>query len=1123
MTERTDATHSRVDAGAVRDAAARHRVLADLDASLLVEAAAGTGKTSLLAARVTMLLMRGVDPYAIAAITFTEAAASELAQRVHTYVAELLGGTIPLPLWTALPDGLGEVERAHLRAAAGRLDGLATATIHGFCQVILSSYAVEADIDPGAEVIDAELADALFGQVFDAWLTRRLSGTAAANDPVLLLTRADPLGVVELLREVAAMRRRHPTARVPAADIAARPDLDLADAIDTLKRWYASVPDVAGATAFIEEMEAVGLHFAGCFAGPLGFDRLWQLAHPESSPRMVRGGFALRRPNIGAQWLKATGAETGTALGVVFLEGFDRIDAAYREVLAALSLAIAGQLSDELDGLLADYAAAKRAAAVFDFDDLLLLAVDLLRGHPAVRAALAERFRHLLVDEFQDTDLVQCDIIFRIAGRDHAQRWQDVPQRPGGLFLVGDPKQSLFLFRGAAIESYNAAKAVIAANFPENILDVTSNFRTIEPILTHVNNCFETALEAPGQPGYVALGATRKDPVHDLPCTARIPVELSNQPRLREIREAEADAVAKICARLVGGLDLKQADGSTRKVRPGDIALLAPVGVDLWIYERALQQCKLPFASKAGKGFYRRQEVQDLVCLTRLLADPDDTLALGAFLRGPLAGFTDEALLDAALALPRGDDVPSLLSLRTPAEDIADPDLRRLIETLRALRARAFRTTPAQLLTEAAERLSIRAILARREPRRASAANANVDVFLQRANAYAVRGLRRFAQDMSEAWRSERRVDEGRVDAEGEAIDIVSIHSAKGLEWPIVILVNMASSPRGSGPIVHRATDDTLHWTVGGVASPTLAEALRLQADELARERARLLYVGCTRARDLLILPQVAGSSPDAYSRAVDLDFAALPLLDLGSIGGARAAPYRGPANGQDAELFAVEAARIAAASVPIEWLRPSCHDGDRSEWEDVDADDGDAAGLAAAPAIDGAGRLRGLLMHKLIEEILGDALPDDLAAVATRAEILLGDLAAAANGGALPDPAEVAATAIAALALPDIMALRPSLVPEMPVYATVDEGGGPMPLAGRIDALVVEDGVVTAVIDWKSDVAPGDAERHAHVEQLRLYLAATGTSKGALVYASLGAVRWVYAPDARPPDAGTA
>lgn len=1097
----------------IPDAAARVRALTDLDSTLLVEAGAGTGKTSLLAARVTSLLMHGRAPSEIAAITFTEAAASELGERVHAYVSALLAGETPEPMKDVLSAGIGTEQLAQLRCAAERLDGLTATTIHGFCQILLADFAVEADIDPGAQVIDEEQAKAMFERVFDAWLTRRLSAPGLEEDPILLLTREDPRGVVQLFREIATERRRHRTARAPHPDFAGRPDLELSDAVASLKRWSLSAPQDQFITRLVDELQVLGFQFTDCFAAPPDFAQLWRLAHPERSPRMIREGYELIRPRTEHIWRKVAGIDEAPLLEAAFQAEFERVDRAYRQLLAVIASAITARLSQELDEVLADYAGAKRAAAVLDFDDLLEVAIAMLRAHPTVRAAISRRFKFLLVDEFQDTDPVQCDIIFRVGGGRHADRWQDIPIREGALFLVGDPKQSLFLFRGAAIASYEAAKAVIAEQFPGNTLQVTSNFRTVDEILDHVNQCFEAPLSEQGQPGYVALDATRRTKRHHLPCAARLTLTLPNDPRMAEIRDAEAAAVADVCARLIGGLDLKEADGSARKVHPGDIGLLAPAGTELWRYERALQERRLPYASKAGRGFFRRQEVQDLIALTRALADPHDTLALGAFLRGPLVGMTDEALLDATASLPQNDGPRPRLSLWTPIEQIADPALREVFEILQGLRRRARFTTPSQLLIEAVERLAIRVVLTRRDPRRASAANANVDLFLQRAAAYSVRGLRRFAQDMTAAWSSGEPAAEGRVDAEGEAIDIVSIHSAKGLEWPIVIVINMASSPPARQRIVHRAEDDSLHWTVGGVASPALALAMTAEAQDLARERARLLYVACTRAKDLLILPRVTSASLTSYARAVDLDYDKLAELDLSGVSGAPSRPNRGPDNTQDHSLFAEQASSIVAASHPILWLRPSAHDEEKrgpEEWGEV----GDYEVLDSGE-IAGAGRSRGLLLHKLLEELLGDALEENLSAVEARARLLLPELVSGALvEEALPDASEVARTALAALALPDIAALRPHLVPEVPIYSMVAGGEDIMPLAGRADALAVHDGRITAVIDWKSDIAPGDQQRRAHVEQLRLYLAATVAPRGALVYATLGQVRWVEAPD---------
>src|SRR5262249_41199718 len=148
----------------------------------------------------------------------------------------------------------------------------------------------------------------------------------------------------------------------------------------------------------------------------------------------------------------------------------------------------------------------------------------LVRGNDSVRRALGERYLHILVDEFQDTDPVQAEILFLIAATELTPRWQECILRPGSLFLVGDPKQAGYGFRGAAIESYKDARLAIERHWPENVLQVTANFRSRPGVLAQVNRCFAQPLSDAGQPGYVALSPTLPDPEHHLPCVARITV-----------------------------------------------------------------------------------------------------------------------------------------------------------------------------------------------------------------------------------------------------------------------------------------------------------------------------------------------------------------------------------------------------------------------------------------------------------------------------------------------------------------------------------------------------------------------------------------------------------------------
>src|SRR5690348_5782451 len=201
----------------------RHRALTDLDATLLIEAAAGTGKTSLLAGRVVCLLAAGVPPRAIAAITFTEFAAGELRERITRYLDAVAAGRVPEELRLAFPRGPTMAQSKALRAAREHVDELTCTTIHGFCHVLLRTYAVEAGIDPGAEIIDRPNAELAFATLFERWLRDRLDGSRDRADPIVRTAENDPIEAEGLLRKFAEFRRDHRTAKAlpPRIEISA--------------------------------------------------------------------------------------------------------------------------------------------------------------------------------------------------------------------------------------------------------------------------------------------------------------------------------------------------------------------------------------------------------------------------------------------------------------------------------------------------------------------------------------------------------------------------------------------------------------------------------------------------------------------------------------------------------------------------------------------------------------------------------------------------------------------------------------------------------------------------------------------------------------------------------------
>jgi CRISPR-associated exonuclease Cas4 len=1096
------------------DGPARLRILTDIGATLLVEAAAGTGKTALMAGRLTVMLARGAEPGTIAAITFTELAASALSARVHRYVEELLAGRVPQPLRLALPGGLDADQRRALSGAAAKLDELTTATIHAFCQTIITSYAVEADIDPGARILDAVQATAAFDSVFEQWLKRRLNAPERPGDPIATLSRDDPRRIVETLQELARFRLRYRGARTLPADLGGRPDIDLADAVADFRRWISSQPAEQKSLELVGELETLANFYAGSFDPAPDFATLWRLAHPPRLGCMRRHSVDLHTPRRKSAWERVAGKERGARLNEEATACFDRVDRCYRTLLGRIATALVARLSAELDEVLEDYAAFKRAAAVLDFDDLLEKARALVRQHDDVRRALGERYRHIFVDEFQDTDPIQTEILFRIAAEDRPERWQDSVLRAGALFMVGDPKQAIYRFRGADIGSYAQARATIERQWPDNIVQVTANFRSRPDILAHINRCFARPLSGDGQPGYVPLAPTLDGPDHDLPCAARITVDVPPDSRPAQIRDAEAEAVADLCTRLIGNLRIRNEDGAIVPLTAGGIALLAPTGAELWRYERALEQRGLPIASQAGKSLFRRQEVQDLLALARVLADAGDTLAFGALMRGPLVGLTEEELLDITVALPpdpdRADAFPRF-SLLTNLDHVTHALARRTLAILQDLRRRARATTPALLLAEAAERLTVRPILAAREGDRSARAAANVEAFLERARPYGVRGLKKFARDLAREWRDGTPHNEGRVDAEGDAVEIITIHSAKGLEWPVVIPINTGTLLRTREPFVYRTADETLHWLIGDVVPPDLLRALKSEDESLTRERERLWYVACTRARELLIVPELPQAEQRSWARIVDLAHRDLPRLDLSRLTPAARTIDVEPPNAQTPELFETERAAIAAVATPLQWLRPSDRDPDRMPMGEAIAIELSDVPESELPI--GAGRVRGLILHKLMEEVLTGELPEEVPAFAARARVLMAELVIDAESGApLPDSDEIAATMARTLALPEIAALRPSLVPEWPIYAMLAGPPEPTALAGRIDALALQDGQPSIVLDWKSDVAPTEQDMRDHAGQLSEYLRAAGTPRGAIVYMTLGLVRWVSA-----------
>lgn len=1110
------------------DDGARHDAISRHDRSILVEAGAGSGKTAVMAGRVAIMLAQGVAPRAIAAVTFTELAASELLTRVREFVEDLAAGHIAPELRVGLPSGLTHQQRENLVQARDAIDEITCSTIHGFCQRLIKPYPVEADIDPGASVMDRAQADLTFLEIVDSWLRSRLSGGSAGVLAEMVL-HADGETVALMHRIAESLRRRRRLSAPATAPVA--------------QHLQAFRQSVAGLTAFLQgtsaqeaETDAIAQRFSimaaalpsdAVAATPAGLVGL--LVTP-ADPVLWTGTGKFRSYARKGKWETAARAVglsklDGAQLNDNAKDNYTAVCNAWTGLVQAAASHVLTALIVEAQPILDRYAEHKRASAQLDFDDLIFAARDMLRDHEDVRQALGRRYERVLVDEFQDTDPLQSEIFWRLCGEPGADAadWTTFRIRPGALFLVGDPKQAIYRFRGADVGAYVEARSAFSSQDADGLVSISTNFRSCGSILTFVNERFEEILSSDGQPGFTAL-----DPFHDDPagaiCVAALDVEAAGEngtANAEQQRDAEADAVADLCARLIGSHQvLDRRTNTTRACLPGDIALLAPTGKDLWRYEEALERRGVPVATQAGKGFYRRQEVQDLIAITRVLADRRDTLALGALLRGPLVGLSEEELLDIVWALPRSEKEPDRiprLDLNIDGALIGHALAREVIERLQTLQRRVNSTTPHDLLSQAVDMLRVRPILLDRHAGQAERALSNVDLYLSLSGGFAVRGLRAFSQTMTAAWEDEARAVEGRPDAQEEAVALFTMHAAKGLEWPIVIPINtMTAVNQGDNAIVDRATD-TFYGKVLGVAPSGYDEALKAERDELNRERVRLWYVAATRARELLILPRLdVALGKGAWISLVDLTLPGLPAFDASQMPPDPVAIASGNVNEQTREIFAAEAATIVEGHVKLTWLAPSRdEDGGgavlAAEQPDIwaGAEDGPPPSLETPAPVLG-GRERGLILHKLMEEVLTGETAEIADALAARTAELIRALGrepvTEASTGLSPE--ELAGCVVRTLALPEIAGLRLGLVAELPVYSIREEDAGLVATAGIADAVTIDgDGRPAVVVDWKSDVSPDDRVLQHYRAQVRAYLDMTGARRGLIVLMTGGTV----------------
>jgi ATP-dependent helicase/nuclease subunit A len=1036
----------------MRDGHARKLIREDLGETLFVEAGAGSGKTTSLVERVVSIVLReGMPLCQVAAVTFTEKAAAELRERLRAAFAQHPG-------------------EASARALAD-LDTAAIGTLHAFAQRLLTEHPIEAGLPPLLEVQD-EVAS---GVTADArWLTLRaeLLDDPDVTDTLLLAMAA---GVkIEHLRSLTYVLNASwdlIASRVLPVPVPDLPPIDVAGLAAEARRLAALA---GGCRSDTDKLLPALAKLAG-WASQLD-------DAPHDAARLgVLGGAVANGWHLGR-------AENWPAYPVARLRAECRaVTEAAADLRQRILEVTLRRLARRLGHAVLQDASVRRAEGRLEFHDLLVLARDLLRSPvrgAEVRACLQRRYRRLLLDEFQDTDPIQIELAVRIAGGAAAVAgdWADVDIPDGSLFVVGDPKQSIYRFRRADIGMYLRARQTLGR---EVVLD--TNFRSTAPIVEWINSVFGRLMVASpdSQPAYRPLAAHRTEPAPRGPAVCTLGATAhSDSPNATELREREAaDVIAAVRTALAERWQVA-GDGGWRDIELRDICILVPARTSLPQLENALDAAGIGYHPGATSLVYRSREVRDLLTAARAADDPSDELALVTAMRSPLFGCGDDDLWTWRSAGGRLNVFSS--APVPPAHPVAVA-----IEYLRALHHERDWQAPSEVLT--------RLVTERRIFEQAVGAPRTRDVWrrlrfvVDQARAWSDTshgGLREYL-----AWATRQGSDTARVaeaalpETDTDTLKIMTMHSAKGLEFPMVIVSGLTTR------LVRPASGLQLLWPrTGGYALKLHSRAKTADFDAAhpideqmsADEKLRLLYVACTRARDHLVVSLhrkgngsatsaelIAGVAGDVPSlRAVDRD------VDLPVPPAVTPPPSLGRWTA-DITATRASAARPAAASASgFEGALPSVSDpglvkGPRD--------------LELAPWHKGRyGTAIGRAVHGVLQSV-------DLATAAGLADAVA---AQALAEGVVPHAALVRELADSALAAPLIRraATRPHWRES---YAATVVGS--RVLEGMIDLLYRDDdGLV--IVDYKTDAVPFSALA-ARVDfyrpQMAAYAAAVAAATG--------------------------
>jgi ATP-dependent exoDNAse (exonuclease V) beta subunit len=837
------------------DQLARERIRTSLDETLIVEAAAGTGKTTELVRRVAAILRTGrttVDR--IVAVTFTRKAAGELRLRLR----------LELDNARAVASAVPEIQ--HLEDALKRLEEARIGTIHSFCAEILRQRPVEARIPPGFEELDEVQATAVYSRAFDSWIQTALGDMSP--------------GLRRILSRISSVRTSEegsPLDRLRAAgqyfvewrDFPAtwrREPFDRHGEIDSLVVQVSQLAGMVSTCTSAKNELRRSLQCVVDFESRLrrsDYDHLEGLLLSLSQDlRDVRRGY---NKSFSAKYSRDE-----------IITAKDQLCAALEEFDRKAGADLASLLQAEMQGLVRIYEELKARSGKLDFGDLLIRTRDLIRDNAQVRYFLQEQFTHIFVDEFQDTDPIQAEILTLLSADDAAVTdWRAVRPRPGKLFLVGDPKQSIYRFRRADIIFYQDICQVLQSKGAE-LIYLSQSFRSVRQIQDAVNAAFKpemTGDPTTGQPSYVPLEEFAPSSTTPAVFVLPVPRPYGRRDIAKYAIEASLpNATAAFVDWLLreSGWQVRNPEGSNELVpiESRHIAILFRRFMS-WEtdmtrdYVRALENRGIPHLLWGSRSFHEREEVETVRAALNAIEWPDDELSLYATLRGALFSFSDNLLLRYRT------EVGSLHPFR-PVQESLPEEFKPIAEALEFL---------GELHRQRNWRSAVETVHALLDTSRAHAAFAlrpsgnqvllNVYHVADLARAYEFSGgisFRGFVEELNSKADRERSTEPPVLEDAAEGVRIMTVHAAKGLEFPIVILADMtakiaqAKASKYIEPVARLAAIRVLG------CSPW--DLLDHEAEESARDEAegvRVAYVAATRARDILVIPAVGDGALEGW------------------------------------------------------------------------------------------------------------------------------------------------------------------------------------------------------------------------------------------------------------------